>query len=500
MSTSHQLATQWVNPSDVSTILFVLGGDVVQKAYSQATGTIYVPVCFSFGCVAYAFVALVGIIGEGRLLSPPDYPCRVMNLNSGYTRENKNFVLGRLLRDLEAIEARKESLSCEEDGDSNYTYGLKISVFEATFNKNGRTEFSWNRVHAVGITITIAQLTLAFIPFIVHRTWSVLLITGAGTLLVQWAGLLPQWRAEKLPNRQRSDQVYAMTSGNGSRDVMVIMGCGNCLDIESLATSQSPRNGRPWEKFLSLSKPQEGNDRELSIIRRNTMLRKAKRSDVWMFRGAPIGFIVTHVSCVCLSVLWLLLLINVSARSEFPESWCLLGVGALGMFQNAWLAARELAPEMRNIPLKRVDQIKGRKVMDSIMDFHVSYNLGVPLRDEFFPGKLREEEVAWWSGDIREYNYKRLSDRTRGRPRPMPHDFGDELKSWTGQRDIHLQRHMPLESLTEEPEPSCTHQDPRGVGMTKGDSGESSTAPRPLRKAATFDMRADSKAAPVWLA
>ncbi|KAF5235242.1 hypothetical protein FAUST_7207 [Fusarium austroamericanum] len=496
MSTSHELATQWVNPSDVSTILFVLGGDVVQKAYSQATGTAYVPVCFSFGCVAYAFVALVGIIGEGRLLSPPDYPCKVLNLKSGYARENKNFVLGRLLRDLEAIETRKEALAYKGHGDGSYNYGLKISVFEATYNKNGRTEFSWNWVHAVGIIITILQLALAFIPFIVHRTWSILLITGAGTILVQWAGVLPQWRAEKLPNRQRSNQVYAMTSGNGSRDVMVILGYGNCLDLESLATSQSPRNGRPWEKFLSLSRPQEGDDRKLSLIRRNTMLRKAKRSNFWMFRGYPTGFIFTQISCACLSVLWLLLLINVSARSEFPESWCLLGVGALGMFQNAWLAARELTPEMRNIPLKPVEQIKGRKVMDSIMDFHATYRLGLPLRDEFFPGDLRPDEVAWWKGDMEAYNNRRRSDRSRGDPRPMACNFEDD--ALFARDDFPGAIRAPIE-LSEKPSRSSkAYQDRHNVGVTEDDGGESSTSPRPPPRVAIFDTRTDSKVAPVW--
>jgi hypothetical protein len=500
MSTSHQLATQWVNPSDVSTILFVLGGDVVQKAYSQATGKVYVPVCFSFGCVAYAFVALVGIIGDGRLLAPPDYPCKVLNLKSGYLRENKNFVLGRLLRDLEAIETRKESLAQEEHGEDSSGYALKITVFEATWNKNGRTEFSWSWVHAVGIVITIFQLLLAFIPFIVHRTWSVLLITGAGTLLVQWTGLLPQWRAEKLPNRQRSDQVYAMTSGNGSREVMVIFGYGNCLDIESLAALQSPRNGRPWEKFLWLSRPQEGSDRELSMIRRNTMLRKAKRSDVWMFRGYPIGFIITQVSCGCLSVLWLLLLVNVSARSEFPESWCLLGVGALGMFQNAWLAARELTPEMRNLPLKRVDQVKSRKAMDCIMDFHATYNLGLPLRDEFFPGKLRPDEEAWWRGDIEQYNERREFDHSRGKPRQMTRNSEHDSVFWGegfSRADATL---IPLQVSEKRPEPTRAHQNQYGVGTIAGDGGESSRAPRPLPRAPTLEMRTDSKVPPVWAA
>ncbi|RMJ10271.1 hypothetical protein CDV36_010099 [Fusarium kuroshium] len=426
-STSSELASQWINPGDVSTILLALGGDVVQKAFSQGTGKVYVPVCFSFGCVAYAFIALVSIIGDGRLLSPPDYPCKVFNLKSGYPRESKSFVLSRLLRDLEAIESRNPDSDADTNGDYDPNgYALRISVFEAMWNGNGRTQFSWTWIHFVGFFVTIVQFTLAAIPIIVHGTWSVLLITGAGTALVQWTGLLPQWRAEKLPNRQRSHETYALTSGNGSREVMVILGNGNCLDLESLAASQSPRNGRPWEKFKWLSQHQQGYDQESSMPRRNTFLRKATKCQKGPFKGFPVGFIITQVSCGCLSVLWLLLLVNVSARSMFPESWCLIGVGALGMFQNAWLAARELSPEMRNIPLKRVDQIRARKVMDCIMDFHITYKLGEPLRDEFFPGKLRPAEEAWWEGDFEKYDEERRRTPSRGRSRrEIPEKTGD---------------------------------------------------------------------------
>ncbi|KAL7767320.1 hypothetical protein ACKLNR_001621 [Fusarium oxysporum f. sp. zingiberi] len=471
-----------------------------ETAYSQATGKIYVPVCFSFGCVAYAFVALVGIIGDGRLLAPPDYPCKVLNLKSGYLRENKNFVLGRLLRDLEAIETRKANIATEDQSFDRSSYALKITVFEAMWNKNERTEFSWSWIHVVGITITLIQLTLAFIPFIVNRTWSVLLITGAGTLLVQWTGLLPQWRAEKLPNRQRSDQVYAITSGNGSREVMVILGFGKCLDLESLAASQSPRNGRPWEKFLWLSRPQEGTDRDLSVIRRNTMLRKAKRSDTWLFRGVPIGFIITQASCTCLSVLWLLLLVNVSARGEFPDSWCLLGVGGLGMFQNAWLAAKELTPESRNIPLKRVDQVTGRKAMDCIMDFHSTYNLGEPLRDEFFPGALRPDEEAWWKGDVEQYNERRVSERSRGEPRRKPRYSGHE-SFLLGDDNLRTDTTgIPLPVSEKRPDPTLAQQHtPYWATATNDESGPS-TSPRPLPRVPTLEMRVDSKMPPVWAA
>lgn len=406
-STSQELAAQWANPSDVSTILFVLGGDIVQKAFTQGSGKAYVPVCFSFGCAAYAFIGLVGIIGDGRLLSPPDYACKVLNLGSGYLRESKSFVLGRLLRDIEAIENRRLSVVDDDD------YPLKISVFSATFNTRGKTQFSWSRIHLIGIIVTLLQLALALVPLFVNRSWNVLLITAAGTALVQWTGVLPQWSAEKLPNRQRSSQIYAMTSGNGSRDVVVVIGHGRCLDLEALASLPSPRGGRPWEKFEWLSRPRQSDRAEPHLSRRNTSIREAKRNGLWPLQGVPLGFVITQVTFIITSILWLLLLINVSASTTLPENWCLLGVGALGMFQNAWLAAAEMAPELRNIPLEGVEVIKGNKVMDVIMDFHHTYGCGKPLLEEFFPGKLRVEEAAWWDGEVEQYEEKRKMDPKR---------------------------------------------------------------------------------------
>ena len=63
-----ELVAQWANPADISTILLIIGGDVVQKAFAQGSGKFYVPVCFSFGCVAYAFLGLELPIRE----NPPD--------------------------------------------------------------------------------------------------------------------------------------------------------------------------------------------------------------------------------------------------------------------------------------------------------------------------------------------------------------------------------------------------------------------------------------------
>lgn len=381
-STAADLQAQWVSPSDVTSILMIIGGDVVQKALAQGTGKLYTPVCFSFGCVAYGFVSLANIIGDGRLLPPVDYPAKLFNLESGYHRENKNWVVGRILRDLESAVSRSDPL-----GDN----GIRISVFEATLNSNGPTSFSWGWIHIAGILITSLQLALASIPIALYREWAVMMILVAGTLLVQITGWIPQWRAEKLPNRQRSNAMYALTSGNGSRDVIVILGRGYCLDLEEMCAAGSPRTSRPWEKFRHLSEQKTTYEGRKELPRRDTRLRKSINA-----HGMPVGFWITRFVGGTLSVCWLLLLVNVAAAKR--HTWYLLGIGAIGMFQNTWLAATERHSERYNLPLHPIDTIKTRKVMDGLMDFETVYKTGRPLLEEFFPGKLRPLEEQWWNG------------------------------------------------------------------------------------------------------
>lgn len=403
--TDSALLSQWSNPSDVSTILMVIGGDVVQKALAQGTGVWYfTPVCFSFGCVSYAFTALVNIIGNGRLLPEPDYPVKVFNLDSGYIRENKNWVVGRLLRDLETSLSKEEPLADD---------AIRISVFEAAVNRNGLTQFSLSYMHLGGLACILVQLSLASIPIALAREWDIMLITAAGTLLVQIAGCLPQWRAEKLPNRQARDATYALTQGNGSREVVVIFGNSNCLDLEELSASGSPRGGRPWEKFTwgnIFSKARTGKDGSPEIPRRDTQLRKAR-----VHYGLPFGFWLTRVSVVAQSVLWLLLLVNVASSRNY--NWLLLAIGALGMFQNGYLAGMVRSSYRRNLPLTRVEVIRAKKVMDGLMDLEVQYGCAEPLRDEFFPGKLREAEYEWWAGNRDSYDRERMQTKWRGTPR-----------------------------------------------------------------------------------
>ncbi|KAK8041485.1 hypothetical protein PG994_014492 [Apiospora phragmitis] len=362
----EELAAQWYNPTDIASILLIIGGDVVQKAFAQGTGKPYVPV--------------------------------VVNLDTGYARESKSFVVDRLLRDLEAREARRLA---SEDRD----YSLKITVFEATGTRNGPTRFSWTYLHLVGALITLAQLGIAAIPLALKGDWSVFLITAVETAFVQWCGCLPEWTSEKLPSRQKSDALYALSSGNCAREIMIIIGCGKCLDLESLAAPHPSRASRPWEKFswLSRSRPDdpeeidlEGKPRKPDLKKRRPGLQPQREAivwNVWPFGGVPLGFALTRMTHAVLSVLWLSLLVNVAALREFRDSWCFLAVGGLRMFQNAWLAAKELGPAMRNLPLKKKGQFVAPKVMDGLMDFHTIYSRGLPLLEEFFPGPLLEAEA-----------------------------------------------------------------------------------------------------------
>ncbi|KAI0189454.1 hypothetical protein F4808DRAFT_454040 [Astrocystis sublimbata] len=407
--TSLQLASQWSNPKDVTTILMIIGGDIVQKALAQTTGCLYTPVCFSFGWVAYAFIALIGVIGDGRLLPPPDCAVKVFNLKSGYYRDNKHWIIGRIVRDMESYMSRTEPMPRS---------GLRISVWRAEQNLNHHTNHSYSKIHILGVVVTVLQFTIAAIPLIVYGNWGVLLLTVAGTFLALVMGALPQWRAEKLPNRQHSSANFALTFGNGSKDIMVILGGKNkCLDLEELAFQETPRNLRPWEKFRRakpdyFEKPQTS--LKDSVYQHRNRVQKIYDRILW---GLPIGFWVTIGVCVAQSLAWLLLLLTSAGFTE--NAWYIILVGVIGMFQNAYLAAAERSPDSRNLPLTHVETIIRQKVMDGLMDLEIGYDgCGRPLLREFFPGVLLQDEEAWWNGERKDYDHKRSREKqSRGAPR-----------------------------------------------------------------------------------
>ncbi|KAF7507933.1 hypothetical protein GJ744_009967 [Endocarpon pusillum] len=399
----QQLSVQWRVPADVLSILLLIGGDIVQKALAQTSGGVFTPVCFSFGWVSYSLMALVGLIGDGRLLPAPDYPAKVVNLQSGYARENRNWVIGRLLRDNGIVMSRKAPLENK---------AIRIAVYAAQPIGNRPLRTPFGTVGVIGILVMIAQLLIAAVPFIRDQSWEILVLTGAGTFLVQSTGALPQWRAEKLPQRQQSGKDIALTSGNGSRDIMVIRGCGNCIDLEELAAAETPRSNRVWENIHWLSKPIMENG-EPRLHSNGTPARQ-----VFTLWGIPVGFWLTLITISVQCILWLALLISVAGLRS--HTWYLLGVGLLGMFQNATVAAISRGPERRCLPLKLADTIITTRVMDGLMDLEtVCPSFGTPLLKEFFPGKLRDEEGAWWAGNRKEYDEKRAKEKSRGLPRGM---------------------------------------------------------------------------------
>lgn len=409
-STVQQLSLQWSNPADVLSILLIIGGDIVQKALAQTSGGVITPVCFSFGWVAYSLMALVGVIGDGRLLPPPDYPAKVINLDSGYARENRNWVVGRLLRDNGTIMSK---VSLEDKA-------IRIAIYAAQPRGKHSLRTAAGVAGVIGILVMVAQCVIAAVPIIVSNQWEIFLITAVGTLLALLAGALPQWRAEKLPQRQQSDKNVALTSGNGSRDIMVIMGCGNSIDLEELASSETPRSNRVWERIEWLSKP----IMEDGVPKQHSNKTPVRRT--FAFWGIPIGFWLTLIMVSMQCIFWLALLISVAGIKS--NTWYLLGVGLLGMFQNATVAGMSRGPERRCLPLELTETIITNRVMDGLMDLEVGYpKFGRTLRNEFFPGEIRDDERDWWAGNRQKYDRKRVEEN-RGSPRcSMPNYINSRL-------------------------------------------------------------------------
>lgn len=411
--TRSNLRTQWQNPSDVLSVLLIIGGDIIQKALAQLTGGLVTPVAFSFGWVAYSFLVLVSLVGDGRLMPPPDFPCKVINTENGYSRENRSWIISRLLRDDE------EPLLDE---------ALAISVYRAKeVGKNGQAPGTpvLGKFWYVGIAVIAVQLGVAAIPLGLYGDWGIFMIISTGTILALVFGALPQWRVEKYACHKRSTKNIAITQGNGSRHVMLILGGGHGLDLEDLAAGHGPRMGRLWEEhgwFVRTQKDAHG-----EIIReksaRNAALGQLgmpkRRAQLWA--GLPCDFWLTRVICLALVIFWVALLISVAGLQQ--NSWFLMIVGSIGMVQNALAAGINRKPEARGMHLDKVETVRGYKVMDVLMDVEVSYpGAGKSLVQEFFPGGLKSKygEEQWWNGDRAQYNTARLKEPHRGAPRSVP--------------------------------------------------------------------------------
>ncbi|KAF2177130.1 hypothetical protein K469DRAFT_733075 [Zopfia rhizophila CBS 207.26] len=465
-STVSQLSAQWSNPSDVLSLLLIIGGDIVQTALAQTTGSTITPVCFSFGWVAYSFSAIVRALGEGRLLPEPDYPVKVFNLESSYGRENKNWVIGRILRDNEVFMNK----IARHDG-----AGIRISIYRALDPLPGSNIIIYF-ADIFWALVTIIQIGIAGIPMALYGDWGVFLITCSGIVAAILAGALPQWRLEKMPLKRKSEKCIALTSGNGSRDIMIIYGAGVALDLEELAAAESPRSDRAWEAFKMFSQSNTDENSRRRYHRSGNEFRKSL-----MYNGLPVGLWITRIACFCQAVFWLALLITVAGLTS--HSWYLVAVGSLGMLQNAMVAAVARTPDRRGLPLDLVDFILAYRTMDGLMDLESTVaGTGIPLLDEFFPGSLREDELAWWSGAREEYDSKPQLYRRASTWEPSvmgggTAEYGSMVPSPQIPQDLKGFSYVPAKSVQDSIEKPLISRQPARNDFTARHSEESVKSP-----------------------
>ena len=171
----------------------------------------------------------MSVFGDGRILPPPDHSSIVVNLSTGYRRENHSWVLGRLLRDFE---------------NEPYNKLFRVSVFDV----ENRVP-CWDWVNYSGVALMMLQCLISIFPLILNGNWVVPLVTVVGTILGILDGALPQWRLEKWAARPNTHKTIALCRGNGSQHVMILVSTGKCCDLEDLA---SPRVQKAPETRLLL--------------------------------------------------------------------------------------------------------------------------------------------------------------------------------------------------------------------------------------------------------
>lgn len=353
-STAGSLYSQWTNPSDILSLLLLVGGDVIRCALAQQVGDVFpTPVVFSFGWVAYAFVTVLSSVGAGQLMPDnPDCSALVFSTKFGHPRVNQSWILGRLVRDFEAYwmpDSVEEKLNAMLKQADSKKAGLCISVFEASPSATAGVpirDIYWFS----GYAVALLQLGIAAVPWGVWGEWEIFVITAGGTILAFTTGSLPNWREERWNCRRNSKKNFILTRGNGSQHAIVVFGKGRGLDLEDLATSGEA--------------------------------------------AGPLG--PTRVATLGLAALWVALLVTVSGIKN--HTWFLMAVGALGMIHTTIIAGVPRRPDWFGIPLQFHQVFAERTVMNALKAAESKYpGLGRSMLLTFFPGGLQQEDDSWWT-------------------------------------------------------------------------------------------------------
>jgi hypothetical protein len=372
-SVANDFKAQWQNPSDIFSLLLLVGGDIIQKAMAQFNDRRFRPIAFSFGWVAYAFSALLFAVGHLKILPDPDCPSIVINCRSGYTSTNQSWILGRLIRhhttwrkELDANHLVENALALQREKSLELAFrrdgelpsspdlvplrGIPIFVYRGIGNlkRDGqklspKRDWAWS----FGVIVTIAQMGIAAIPAGLYKEWEILMITAAGTTLAYLTGYMHQVTQGGAGVQRKSTKTFALTEGNGSQNVFVIIGNGSCPDLDQLARVDVP-------------------DSNAAIYMTAALL-----------------------------VLWISLLITVTALRT--NTWYMVGVGGLGMLQNVIVAGAPRSPAAIGIHARLEEVIYQPKVMHTLYELEEKYpRVGAALLPVLFQGPLRPDEVQKW--------------------------------------------------------------------------------------------------------
>jgi len=406
--TATWLKGQWSNPSDIFTILLIIGGDIIQVAVAQlCAGPIpyFTPVSFSLGWVAYAVSSMYHAIGENRLMPKPELDCKLINADNGYSRTNCSWILARMLRDFDywrppicdqekreelerlrgqfkvkRAELEGEKHNANDRADAQATQNMLDALPTSDEIRIALRVTSWKNcsptgtqlkgcgdwVYWIGVIVTVIQLGLASVPWAIHREWYTFLATTAGTALAYASASLPQWTDEKVNVRLlKKPKRVCLTVGNGANEAILILNDAGHLDLEALASPQ----------------------RELS---------------------APL---LNKTLSVCLAILWVAFLINVAGWQQ--HTWYLVGVGMIGILHNVVVAGMKRQPKAWGFDLEYQYTFVGGKVMQVLAKVEEVYpGAGASLRDELFPGNLRAREKLFWAyADRRRKAHKKALER-----------------------------------------------------------------------------------------
>jgi hypothetical protein len=190
-----------------------------------------------------------------------DFQCLVIGAKSGHIRNNKSWVLGRLVRDIEKDtdehlkgkeapheeETRRNRIEKVGGTPPIHWEALRVCVYsyrdEDHHVLHGVPSRDW--VWYVGFIVIGIQIIVSLVPWIVYASWGTFLVTIGGTLLSVLTSSLPQWGYEKWACPHTSTTV-ALTRGNGCRQVVVILGSKNVgLDLEVLGAA-TRTSDMPW--------------------------------------------------------------------------------------------------------------------------------------------------------------------------------------------------------------------------------------------------------------